>query len=121
MGTTVATNALLERDGEKTALLLTAGFKDLLKIGNQARSNIFDLNIKTPEMLYTEVYEVHERVVLVDETCQMNIEGEIKEASNGQKIIVEQKVDEKELRLALGAAIQKGIRSIAVALLHSYM
>uniref|UniRef100_A0AC34GWY0 5-oxoprolinase n=1 Tax=Panagrolaimus sp. ES5 TaxID=591445 RepID=A0AC34GWY0_9BILA len=121
MGTTVATNALLERNGEKTALLLTAGFKDLLKIGNQARTDIFDLNIKTPEMLYTEVYEVHERVVLVDETCQMNMKGEIKEASNGQKVIIEQKVDEKQLRLALGAAVQKGIQSIAVALLHSYI
>jgi 5-oxoprolinase (ATP-hydrolysing) len=121
MGTTVATNALLERNGEKTALLLTAGFKDLLKIGNQARSNIFDLNIKTPEMLYTEVYEVHERVVLFDETCQMEMKGEIKEASNGQKVVIEQKVDDKQLRLALGAAAQKGIQSIAVALLHSYI
>jgi len=52
MGTTVATNALLERRGERTALLVTRGFPDLLHIGNQSRPDIFDLRIKCPDNLY---------------------------------------------------------------------
>lgn len=53
MGTTVATNALLERKGERIALLVTKGFGDLLYIGNQARPKIFDLDIRLPEVLFT--------------------------------------------------------------------
>lgn len=64
MGTTVATNALLERKGERTLLLTTHGFRDLLKIGNQTRPNIFDLVIKKPELLYERVVEVSERLLL---------------------------------------------------------
>lgn len=64
MGTTVATNALLERNGERMALAVTKGFKDILFIGNQARPNIFDLNVRLPETLYDEVIEIDERVVL---------------------------------------------------------
>ena len=63
MGTTVATNALLERRGEETALLITKGFKDLLTIGNQARPSMFDLRINRPDSLYSCVEEVDERVV----------------------------------------------------------
>ena len=55
MGTTVATNALLERKGAKTALLVTKGFKDLLLIGNQTRPNIFDLEMKRPEKIFEKV------------------------------------------------------------------
>ena len=55
MGTTVATNALLERKGEPTALVITEGFRDLLHIGTQSRPKIFDLQISCPEHLYTEV------------------------------------------------------------------
>ena len=62
MGTTVATNALLERQGARTALVTTRGFKDLLAIGNQARPNIFDLAIEKPGALYETVVEVDERV-----------------------------------------------------------
>jgi 5-oxoprolinase (ATP-hydrolysing) len=65
MGTTVATNALLERKGERTLLLTTKGFRDLLKIGNQTRPHIFDLEISKPELLYERVLEVNERVRLV--------------------------------------------------------
>lgn len=64
MGTTVATNALLERRGERVALLVTQGFRDLLHIGNQARPDLFDLAVPMPEVLYEEVLEVEERVVL---------------------------------------------------------
>jgi len=82
MGTTVATNALLERKGERTLLLTTLGFRDLLKIGmctncyaiafrlttwlgNQTRPRIFDLEIEKPELLYERVLEVDERVKLL--------------------------------------------------------
>jgi 5-oxoprolinase (ATP-hydrolysing) len=58
MGTTVATNALLERKGARSALLVTKGFKDLLLIGNQARPKIFDLSAKKPDVLYEKVIEV---------------------------------------------------------------
>ncbi|PNJ07998.1 OPLAH isoform 5, partial [Pongo abelii] len=64
MGTTVATNALLERKGERVALLVTSGFRDLLHIGTQARGDLFDLAVPMPEVLYEEVLEVDERVVL---------------------------------------------------------
>ncbi|KAL2148217.1 hypothetical protein VTH82DRAFT_4976 [Thermothelomyces myriococcoides] len=66
MGTTVATNALLERKGEKIALVVTKGFGDCLVIGNQSRPKIFDLAIRKPEVLYSTVVEVDERVTLED-------------------------------------------------------
>ena len=64
MGTTVGTNALLERKGEKTALVVTKGLKDMLHIGNQSRPKLFDLAINKPDVLYSKVVEVAERVTL---------------------------------------------------------
>lgn len=63
MGTTVATNALLERAGDPVALVVNKGFKDLLQIGNQARPKIFELNIKKHANLYKTVVEVDCRIV----------------------------------------------------------
>lgn len=63
MGTTVATNALLERKGDPVALVVNEGFRDLLYIGNQARPKIFELNIKKPANLYQRVVEVDCRIV----------------------------------------------------------
>lgn len=60
----MATNALLEREGERTALVVTKGFRDLLHIANQSRPEIFDLRIKMPDLLYETVVEVEEDVVL---------------------------------------------------------
>lgn len=92
MGTTVATNALLERKGTKTAFVVTEGFKDLLVIGNQSRPKMFDLAINRPEILHSKVIEVRERVTLeawteqqrpkkiettADETLIEGITGEI--------------------------------------------
>ena len=75
MGTTVATNALLERKGEPTALFITRGFRDALRIAYQNRPRLFDRHIVLPEMLYAAVYEVHERMgaqggTLTDEQAQ---------------------------------------------------
>lgn len=63
MGTTVATNALLERKGDPVALVVNRGFRDLLYIGNQARPKIFDLNIRKPSNLYQKVVEIDCRIV----------------------------------------------------------
>lgn len=100
MGTTVATNALLERKGERTALLITKGFRDALRIGYQARPDIFAKNIILPELLYSRVEEVSERV-LADGT-------------------VEQSLDEAELRGLLGAIHQDGYRSVAIVFMHAW-
>ena len=62
MGTTVATNALLERNGARTALIITKGFRDILQIGNQDMPNLFDLKIIKPAPLYEDIIEVDERI-----------------------------------------------------------
>ncbi len=100
MGTTVATNALLERKGERTLLVITQGLKDQLEIGYQARPDIFAKEIIKPEMLYTRVIEAAERV-----------------RSNG---VVEMHLDEAALERDLHAALAGDIKSVAFAFMHSY-
>ncbi len=100
MGTTVATNALLERKGERTLLVITKGLRDLLRIGYQNRPRLFDLNIVLPELLYDEVIEVEERV---------SADGEIVTPLN-----------EWSARDLLEKAHSDGFRSVAVALMHGY-
>lgn len=100
MGTTVATNALLERKGERTVLLITKGLRDLLRIGYQNRPDLFALNIQLPELLYEEVIEIDERVAA---------DGEIIRA-----------LDTTKAREALSRAYGKGYRSVAIALMHGY-
>ncbi|GFR70171.1 5-oxoprolinase [Elysia marginata] len=86
MGTTVATNALLERKGEPMALVITKGFRDLLHIGNQSRPNIFDLEIVSPEHLYEDVVEVEERLVLHQPSCQLSVNAEVVVGTTGEKV-----------------------------------
>ena len=100
MGTTVATNALLERKGERTLLLITKGMRDLLRIGYQNRPRLFDLHIVLPELLYDDVVEVDERL-----------------AADGTVITP---LDTGAARAALQAAHERGYRSVAIALMHSY-
>ena len=100
MGTTVATNALLERKGDRTLLVVTKGFRDQLRIAYQARPRLFDREIILPEMLYERVEEVVERV----------------DASN----TVLTPLDLEDLRPRLQAAHDDGIRSIAIVLMHGY-
>ena len=73
MGTTVATNALLERKGARTVLVTTKGFRDLLQIGNQSRPKIFDLEIRKLDLLYEEVIEVDERVRIFREIGRAHV------------------------------------------------
>ena len=123
MGTTVATNALLERKGEPIALVVTKGFRDILEIGNQSRDDIFELNIKSPQLLYKEVVEVEERVVLKQENCRIDshIGCEVVNGITGDKLEIWQTIDRNKLRESLQTVFDKGIRSLSVALLHSYM
>ena len=100
MGTTVATNALLERKGDCTLFITSRGFGDALRIGYQSRPRLFDLNIVLPELLYEQVIEVDERVDARGEVlCPL---------------------DEDRVRADLQAAYDTGIRAVAVAFIHGY-
>jgi len=122
MGTTVATNALLERKGAKTALVTTKGFRDLLQIGNQSRPKIFDLEISKLDLLYEEVVEVDERVRIVreDEKNSQDSGLEIVEGTTGEEFAVLAKPDLAVVRQELKAVFEKGIRAVAVVFLHAY-
>ncbi len=100
MGTTVATNALLEHRGERTALITTRGLADALRIGYQARPDIFALAIRLPQMLYERALEVDERL-----------------AADGSVV---QPLDEDGARAALAELRSEGFDSVAIALLHGY-
>jgi len=85
MGTTVATNALLERKGSKCALLITKGFGDLMVIGDQSRPDLFDLNVRKPGGLYQEVVEVDERVT-AESFAEDPLERTFQERINGSDV-----------------------------------
>ncbi|ODV91949.1 hypothetical protein CANCADRAFT_538 [Tortispora caseinolytica NRRL Y-17796] len=125
MGTTVATNALLERKGERCALLVTKGFKDLLEIGDQSRPDIFDLEIRKPEVLYEKVIEIDERVILVDYAedplkVKTTATDGLVEGVTGETVKVLQAPDLKQVRSILTQLKQENINSIAVCFMHSY-
>jgi len=122
MGTTVATNALLERKGERMALVVTKGFKDVLFIGNQARPRLFDLEIVCPEVLYEEVIEVDERLILQSDKCCLDkTSWKDTVGSTGEKMHVKQDLNRDKLTKSLMGLKNRGINSIAVVLMHSYM
>jgi 5-oxoprolinase (ATP-hydrolysing) len=100
MGTTVATNALLERKGERTLLAITRGFADGLRIGYQNRPRLFDRHIVLPDLLYERVIEIDERM-----------------DAHGQVLAP---LDEAAARAALAAAYAAGIRAVAIVLMHGY-
>jgi len=100
MGTTVATNALLERKGEPTLLVTTRGFRDALRIAYQNRPRLFDRHILLPELLYSAVVEAQERI---------GAHGEVVEP-----------LDEVLLKQELLAHYQQGLRSVSIAFLHGY-
>lgn len=100
MGTTVATNALLERKGERTALFITKGFGDALRIGYQNRPRLFDRHIVLPSLLYTKVCEVDERI-----------------DAHGRIL---QPLDTGAVRKQLQSVYAEGFRALAVTLMHAY-
>ncbi|KIW43226.1 hypothetical protein, variant 2 [Exophiala oligosperma] len=133
MGTTVATNALLERKGEKMALVVTRGFKDCLEIGNQSRPKIFDLAIRRPDVLYRKVVEVDERVTLEDYAedpvrNQTKVDAKHEDYRNsdlvkglsGEAVRILQRPEENKIKESLKALYDDGFRSIAVCLMHAY-
>jgi 5-oxoprolinase (ATP-hydrolysing) len=101
MGTTVATNALLERKGDRTLLLITQGFRDALRIGYQNRPDIFARAITLPEMLYERVIEIPER---------MTAQGEVLLGLEKNDVLMAE----------LNAAYDDGVRACAIVLLHGY-
>ena len=100
MGTTVATNALLERKGDRTLLVTTQGFRDALRIAYQARPRLFDRHIVLPELLYERVVQAQERI---------SAQGDVLQA-----------LDEAHLRERLWAAFDAGIRSVAIVFMHGW-
>jgi len=100
MGTTVATNALLERKGARTLLVTTRGFRDALEIGTQTRPDLFALDIRKPELLYGAVLEVDAR------------------ADGGGRIL--ERPEPSALVAALRSFRERGLESVAVVLLHAY-
>jgi 5-oxoprolinase (ATP-hydrolysing) len=100
MGTTVATNALLERKGEPTLLVTTKGYRDALRIAYQNRPRLFDRHIVLPELLYAAVIEANER---------FGAQGELL-----------QPLDERALAAELDAAFKRGLRSVAIVFMHGY-
>lgn len=100
MGTTVATNALLERKGERVLLLVNPGFADMPRIGNQARPRLFDLDIRLPELLHERVAEIGGRI-----------------GPDGAEVTP---LDEAAARAALEAAFAEGIRAVAIVLMHAW-
>ncbi|TDL23523.1 5-oxoprolinase [Rickenella mellea] len=150
LSTTVATNALLERKGQKHVLLITRGFKDLLLIGNQSRPKIFDLNIRRPPPLYSSVLEIDERVTLVGYTSDPNAgenavqfdedgnvkrgfrgpgwdgegdaegPGRIVKGLSGEAVRILRQPDLDEVKRDLQKLYDDGFRSIAIVFVHSY-
>ena len=100
MGTTVATNALLERKGEPTALAVTRGFRDALRIAYQNRPRLFDRHIVLPELLYSDVVEIDERT-----------------GAHGEVV---RPLDPDATRAALQSLYDKGLRSLAIVFMHGY-
>src|ERR1700752_3990256 len=100
MGTTVATNALLERKGSRTVLFITRGFRDALRIAYQTRPRIFDRHIVLPEMLYSKVVEVDERV-----------------GAHGDIVLP---LDEEGALVHLQQTYDEGCRSVAIVFMHGY-
>ncbi len=100
MGTTVATNALLERKGDRTGFVTTRGFRDALAIGYQGRADIFAQEVIKPELLYSDVVEINERI-----------------RADGT---VEQAPDRQEMQTALQSLFDQGIRAVAICFMHAY-
>ncbi|KAH9813865.1 Hydantoinase/oxoprolinase-domain-containing protein [Melampsora americana] len=146
LSTTVATNALLERKGSNHALLITKGFKDLLKIGNQSRPKIFDLAIRRSSVLYEKVMEIDERVTLLgytsdplyqERSVKFNQDGQIIKSYDhdglkdgdeesvvkgisGEAVRVIKRLDEDVVRSQLKTLREEGYESLAVVLMHSF-
>lgn len=127
MGTTVATNALLERKGDRVAFIVTKGFGDILRIGQQARPSIFDLSVSKLGLLYEDVIEIDERVTIEGysennepETFDVEGDDQLVVGISGEVIRVLKTPEEDKIRQALLKVWESGIKSLAISLLHSF-
>lgn len=127
MGTTVATNALLERKGDRVAFLATKGFRDILLIGNQTRPDLFDLAVRRLEQLYETVVEIDERVTIegaseAPETAPIDIASDsaLVMGQTGEVVRIMKKPDLAAVRADLEKLKDQGFKNIAIGLMHSY-
>ena len=123
----MSTSALLERMGEPVALLITKGFIDLLVIGNQARPNIFDLSVKKLDRLYETVIEIDERITVEGfsedpepQPIDAASDDDLVVGLSGEVLRILKRPDYEAVRKDLQALWDSGIRSLAIALMHSY-
>ena len=128
MGTTIATNALLERQGEKVALLTTKGFRDLLVIGNQARPHIFDLAVRKLQNLYDKVVEVDERVTMEEflenpekQPIDISSNPALVEGLTGEVVRILQPPNMSAIEGQLKQLQDQGFNSLAICFMHSYL
>ncbi|KAI9728024.1 MAG: hypothetical protein M1834_007838 [Cirrosporium novae-zelandiae] len=130
MGTTVATNALLERKGTRHAMFVTEGWKDFLEIGNQSRPKLFELGIKKPELLYDEIIEISERVTIeeFDEDPEKDkrppkkeIPGVLVKGLTGELVRILKPLSDEEVKEKLLRLRENGFDALAVCFAHSYL
>ncbi|KAI8655431.1 hypothetical protein NCS55_01195100 [Fusarium keratoplasticum] len=127
MGTTVATNALLERKGDRVAFLATKGFRDILLIGNQTRPDLFDLAVRRLEQLYETVVEIDERVTIegaseAPETAPIDVASDpaLVMGQTGEVVRIMKKPDLAAVRADLEKLKAQGFKNVAIGLMHSY-
>lgn len=128
MGTTIATNALLERQGEQVALLTTRGFRDLLVIGNQARPHIFDLSVQKLQTLYDKVVEIDERVTMEEflenpekQPIDISKDDALVKSVTGEVVRILETPDLNAIQKQLETLRSEGFRSLAICFMHSYL
>ncbi|KAI6782673.1 uncharacterized protein J7T54_000816 [Emericellopsis cladophorae] len=127
MGTTVATNALLERKGERVAFLTTKGFRDTLFIGNQTRPDLFDLSVRRLKQLYETVVEVDERVTIEGfsenpepQSIQVSSDPNLVKGQTGEVVRIIKKPVLEVVREDLENLKTQGFESVAIGFMHSY-
>ncbi|KAI1636641.1 Hydantoinase B/oxoprolinase-domain-containing protein [Biscogniauxia mediterranea] len=129
VGTTVATNALLEHKGERFAFVTTKGFKDVCVIGDQSRPKLFDLNVRKPRALHDTVIEVDERVTVEDYDLNPYRKDEAGELADqdlvrtrsGEVIRVLKRIDQSQVRRQLQELRSQGYESVAISFMHAYL
>ncbi|KAF9890091.1 hypothetical protein FE257_006252 [Aspergillus nanangensis] len=127
MGTTVATNALLERKGDRVAFLVTRGFRDSLLIGNQTRPKIFDLSVRRLKQLYEKVVEVDERVTIEGfsenpepKTIDPSSDPTLVTGLTGEVVRILKTPDPEAIRIDLQRLWEQGFRNLAISFMHAY-
>jgi 5-oxoprolinase (ATP-hydrolysing) len=123
----VATNALLERKGERSALLITEGFRDLLDIGYQARPHLFDLAINKPDVLYSEIVEIEELVTIEDSAkdplpykIEVSSDTGLRVGKSGDIVRILSSLNLERTKASLIELYSRGFRTLSVCLAHSY-